>query len=73
MMEAIFEYIDRIFDIVRPRQLLYMAIGTRIACPRRCCCSPSERASEYELRALPRLTTPLCHAAPQTALRRVPR
>ena len=26
MMEAIFEYIDRIFNIVRPRKLLYMAI-----------------------------------------------
>ena len=26
MMEAIFEYIDRIFNIVRPRRLLYMAI-----------------------------------------------
>ncbi len=26
MMEAIFEYIDRIFNIIRPRRLLYMAI-----------------------------------------------
>ena len=26
MMEAIFEYIDRIFNIVRPRKVLYMAI-----------------------------------------------
>ena len=26
MMAAIFEYIDRIFNIVRPRHLLYMAI-----------------------------------------------
>ena len=41
-MEAIFEYIDRIFDIVRPRQLLYMAIGTRVACPA-AAAPPSER------------------------------
>ena len=26
MMVAIFEYIDRIFNIVRPRRLVYMAI-----------------------------------------------
>ena len=26
MMVAIFEYIDRIFNIVRPRRLLYMAV-----------------------------------------------
>ncbi len=26
MMVAIFEYIDRIFNIIRPRRLLYMAI-----------------------------------------------
>lgn len=27
MMIAIFEYMDRIVDMVRPRKLLYMAIG----------------------------------------------
>ena len=26
MMLAIFDYIDRIFNIIRPRKLLYMAI-----------------------------------------------
>lgn len=28
MMIEIFAYLDRIVDIVRPRQVLYMAIGT---------------------------------------------
>ena len=27
MMIEIFDYLDRIVDIVRPRQVLYMAIG----------------------------------------------
>lgn len=27
MMIAIFEYMDRVVDMIRPRKLLYMAIG----------------------------------------------
>jgi 5'-3' exonuclease len=28
MIKRIFKYIDRIFNMVRPRKLLYMAIGS---------------------------------------------
>lgn len=30
MMIAIFEYMDRVVDMIRPRKLLYMAIGIYI-------------------------------------------
>ena len=29
MMIAIFEYMDRVVDMIRPRKLLYMAIGKK--------------------------------------------
>jgi len=41
MIKAIFKYIDRIFNIVRPRKLLYMAIGT--------CCGRQNFQSDCEI------------------------
>jgi 5'-3' exoribonuclease 2 len=31
MFLAIFDYIDRLFNMIRPRKLLYFALGTKMA------------------------------------------